>query len=998
MCISSLSLPIFANNLSKEVARISLQAAQSTKSQLISLAYLPDAQAVCILARSGDIALIRLDDFSLDEDVEYPVEVVGTVEPGIVAASYSPDEELLVIVTLNDDLLLMTANGQFDVLAELPLRSSDFGQDKNVNVGWGSKSTQFHGRAGKQAATLPGGPSLVREEEDSGHSEPVGLADDDGEARVTWRGDSAFFAVSTVDLLDKESGDGQVKARVIRTYSRASGELQSTSEFAPGLSHPLAWRKGPGAPTIASLMRYGQTPGCAEGYDHLDVVFFERNGLRHGEFTLKGVVESALVEKKNVAVKELEWSCDGAVLAVWLLVDNEDVVQLYSTGNWHWYLKSEIHASRLYDRRVEGVKFSDETPLNLSIILPDSYQTIEWAWTVYSSPNEVHDLGLVGVVDGNETKFTPLGVANVPPPMSLYQVKTSGTPLQISFTHSKFAILLPLGKVEIYGYEHTKPHSKPTHQSSHQVPAHSRQIAWMGDEALAVITGTEIGVLDIAAKAYSNVEIDSDLEVQLQHSFVVSGPEQSALVQDAHAKLYTLSTDKTMSELDLVLGEFCPHLHYHQGTQNVVAMSSNGKLKIGSVDGVMMKTLTNNALSYTLTPDFLIGTTSAHKAVFLDLHSKNNVMEEIEERRVERGSRVVVACPRAMRLILQMPRGNLETIAPRPLVLQNVKRDVDAGDYRNAFIACRKHRIDMNIIFDHSPALFFDRLPTFIDQIPEIDHLNLFLTGLRNEDLTLTQYAKKRDERWVSIVVRVMTNWTPSVDAVRPSKVNEICTAVRKELEGRDLVKYTQTIMTSYVRMTPPDVEASLNLLHKLKEVNSDLAEEGVKYIIFLVDSRTLFDFALGMYDFELVLMVAQHSQRDPKEYLPFLRNLQGMEIELQRFHIDDHLGRHSKALGHIYKSEGQVETFITYTQDHELFTEALELSKSDGQTHKVGRQYSYILMLTNHPRSCSKCMVITSCPRTSIEMQDWHTGWRNSPKRQWKPTIERTPGKSSSH
>lgn len=997
MCISSLS-PISANNLSKEVAKISLQAAQSTKSQLISLTYLPDAQAVCILARSGDIALIRLDDFSLDEDVEYPVEVVGTVEPGIVAARYSPDEELLVIVTLNDDLLLMTANGQFDVLAELPLRSSDFGQEKNVNVGWGSKSTQFHGRAGKQAATLPGGPSLVREEQESGHSEPVELADDDGEARVTWRGDSAFFAVSTVDLLDKESGDGQVKARVIRTYSRASGELQSTSEFAPGLSHPFAWRKGPGAPTIASMMRYGQTPGCAEGYDHLDVVFFERNGLRHGEFTLKGVVESALVEKKNVAVKELEWSCDGAVLAVWLSVDNEDVVQLYNTVNWHWYLKSEVHATRLYERRVEGVKFSDETPLSLSIILPDSYQTVEWTWTVYSSPNEVHDLGLVGVIDGNETKFTPLGVANVPPPMSLYQVKTNGTPLQISFTHSKIAILLPLGKVEVYGYEHTQPHSKPTHQSSHQVPSHSHQIAWMGDEALAVITGTEIGVLDVAAKAYSNVKIGSDLEVQLKHSFVVSGPEKSALVQDAHAKLYTLSTDRAMSELDLVLGDFCPHLHYHQETQNVVAMSSNGKLKIGSVDGVMMKTLTNNSLSFTLTPDFLIGTTSAHKAIFLGLHSENKAVEEIEERRVERGSRVVVACPRAMRLILQMPRGNLETIAPRPLVLQNVKRDVDAVDYRNAFIACRKHRIDMNIIFDHSPALFFDRLPAFIDQIPELDHLNLFLTGLRNEDLTLTQYAKKRDERWVSKVVKAITNMTPSVDAVRPNKVNDICTAVRRELESRDLVKYTQTIMTSYVRMTPPDVEASLNLLHKLKEVNSDLAEEGVKYIIFLVDSRTLFDYALGMYDFELVLMVAQHSQRDPKEYLPFLRNLQGMEIELQRFHIDDHLGRHSKALDHIYKSEGQVETFITYTQDHELFTEALELSRPDGQTHKVGEQDLYILILTGHTRSCSKFMVTTSCQKTSTEMQDWHTGWRISPKRLWKPTIERMPGKSSSH
>ena len=45
-------------------------------------------------------------------------------------------------------------------------------------------------------------------------------------------------------------------------------------------------------------------------------------------------------------------------------------------------------------------------------------------------------------------------------------------------------------------------------------------------------------------------------------------------------------------------------------------------------------------------------------------------------------------------------------------------------------------------------------------------------------------------------------------------------------------------------------------------ESNPDLVEEAVKYIIFLVDANSLFDTALGMYDFVLVLMIAQHSQK----------------------------------------------------------------------------------------------------------------------------------------
>lgn len=45
-------------------------------------------------------------------------------------------------------------------------------------------------------------------------------------------------------------------------------------------------------------------------------------------------------------------------------------------------------------------------------------------------------------------------------------------------------------------------------------------------------------------------------------------------------------------------------------------------------------------------------------------------------------------------------------------------------------------------------------------------------------------------------------------------------------------------------------------------ESEPELVEEAVKYIIFLVDADKLFDIALGMYDFSLVLMIAQHAQK----------------------------------------------------------------------------------------------------------------------------------------
>ena len=51
-------------------------------------------------------------------------------------------------------------------------------------------------------------------------------------------------------------------------------------------------------------------------------------------------------------------------------------------------------------------------------------------------------------------------------------------------------------------------------------------------------------------------------------------------------------------------------------------------------------------------------------------------------------------------------------------------------------------------------------------------------------------------------------------------------------------------------------------IFFSLIDSNPDIVEYAVKYIIFLVYADRLFDTALGMYDFSLVLMIAQHAQK----------------------------------------------------------------------------------------------------------------------------------------
>lgn len=204
-----------------------------------------------------------------------------------------------------------------------PFHSSIF-SDKYINVGWGSKATQFHGSVGKTAQQIPTTQSVSTEKTSSS-------PDDDHAPRISWRGDGAHFAVSSLDLSSPSSSTTATR-RVVRTYSRQA-ELQSTSEPVIGLEHQLAWR--PSGELIASTQRFGTFEGAGEGREgRHDVVFFERNGLRHGEFELReggGKVAETLGQEVDgclswgwdYRVQELCWNADSSLLAVWLRRDKK---------------------------------------------------------------------------------------------------------------------------------------------------------------------------------------------------------------------------------------------------------------------------------------------------------------------------------------------------------------------------------------------------------------------------------------------------------------------------------------------------------------------------------------------------------------------------------------------------------------------------------------------------------------------------------------------------
>jgi elongator complex protein 1 len=167
--------------------------------------------------------------------------------------------------------------------------------------------------------------------------------------------------------------------------------------------------------------------------------------------------------------------------------------------------------------------------------------------------------------------------------------------------------------------------------------------------------------------------------------------------------------------------------------------------------------------------------------------------------------------------------------------------------------------------------------------------------------------------------------------------VNQICDAVRLELNKLDRNTYINSVLTTYVRKSPPDLESALLLLAKLRDEDQALAEDALKFTIFLADVDRLFDVALGMYDFGLVLMVAQWSQKDPREYLPFLNELRTLEKYYQRYRIDDHLKKYKSALQNLSQAgEKYFNDCVSYIRQHNLYKDALKVFGSNPTKHKA--------------------------------------------------------------
>lgn len=347
---------------------------------------------------------------------------------------------------------------------------------------------------------------------------------------------------------------------------------------------------------------------------------------------------------------------------------------------------------------------------------------------------------------------------------------------------------------------------------------------------------------------------------------------------------------------------------------------------------------TRPALHYISVPA-LIGLSALHGQ-----HLEEQYFLECGEARpLERGSRLVASVSGQPKTVVQMPRGNLETFEPRPLILMKARKLLERKQIYDCLVLFRRQKVDLNYLVDHDPTVFFNNVSSFVRETMKSDpeYLSLFISSLEPGNASVIKYPIAIVGRLADQPVVKPRNDDDRIaegvcwkDVRGQSKVDTVCRAIRVELLQllQEHPGALQPLLCTYARQQPPLLEDALAYISRhyspiqpsgteigTQAHNKDRAtvlsstkvQSAIKYLAFLAEGSKLFEAALGVCDFQMARAVARLCQMDPKQYVPLIEKFESISQlptrqstahhsfydAITRFEVNYHLNRKEKCV-----------------------------------------------------------------------------------------------------
>ncbi|EYB95240.1 hypothetical protein Y032_0162g3422 [Ancylostoma ceylanicum] len=440
-------------------------------------------------------------------------------------------------------------------------------------------------------------------------------------------------------------------------------------------------------------------------------------------------------------------------------------------------------------------------------------------------------------------------------------------------------------------------------------------LTWYNEDLVAVSHDDEDRIVRINAKSG---EVTTLLNCDRRVVWIGVQPQSNALFMAAEGRIEQIGEDGQLHHVAHLPAADSYDVKFAQ--EHVLVLGRDFELYID------WRMISDSVTSYLVSGDICLYTTLDHKLRVVSLTSREQLAKE---RAVELGSRLVACSTSSTSVTMQMPRGNLETIHPRPFVVRVIKQLIDELKYVEALKEMKKHRIDMNMLVDYKPDVFLSHLGELVNSAKDPDLINLLIAALNNN----------------------CSEWCDST--VMTNKVNRITDLLAKEVlslaNGRRIEMFV-VALSALLKSTPQRVQEALRLIKEHTdqfptEKRDVYTRKWLHHVGFFVKEAELFDAALSTYDLHLTAQVAEASNRDPKEYLPLLNELRKVEPECYRkYRIDMVRGDWRGALQHLSRVDEKWEEAVALIRDKQLYSAALVIYKDSARYKDVCLLYAEVL------------------------------------------------------
>ncbi|KAK0424160.1 hypothetical protein QR680_008522 [Steinernema hermaphroditum] len=870
--------------------------AQCPDEKVVAFDFLSDETVLCAVLKSGVVLTARPGE---DEYMMEVAQCVVDLDSCVTAAQWSPDFSTLCITTTSNIIFL---SRDFDVITQDELNPSRQGSAELMTVGWGSRETQFQGKVGRKGLQAPDAESI-----------PVQLdpTKDDFAPSISWQSGGEYVAVNSVDAVEDKH------VRVIRIWNR-EGELISRCVPLAGMESCLATR--PVGNLIATARRLN---------DKRSVCFYEKNGQRRYQFDLPRSRER---HSADVKIEYLAWNADASILAAYFVSESAKQfwIDFYVVSNYKWDLKFVHQCSG----PLTNIFWNTEKAEKIHLLSSSG----EVVCLSFETAYDYEDLVVIAV-DGCESRVTDFNKGTVPPPMSHSTFSTESEIVEIAGGFGLHAVLLADSTLLICKKNSTEGVGKLAIISKFSLPKNGLyyNLQLNSENSVSAISCDDC--YTVLKFDFSSGELKEKVLYDSNTPLVWHKITESSqlIVQESDGEWIQITEGRRESFiLKRSRSGWSRKCIWVESGKGLIELNRDHELTWNG------NVLAANVGSFSVGTNFLLFITLEYQIKAVELSCLASLephrIASISGRAVERGATLVCHEKGGTRVWMQMPRGNLELIHHRTLLIHKLKKLLDAHDYATATAEMRRQRVDMNLLYDHAPSDFLEHVEDYINAVDDADFINIFVLNLQHEDCTVTVYADSY----------------PGRKAKNDIKLLRVCQKLRQIILNIQDVERKHKLFTvalsCFVQESHGLIVEALTELRNTALAAGDsgleLQKKWLLHMSYMVDAKLLFQHALATYDLGIALLIAENSEWDPKEYLPLLNGFRAYKpAAYMKYQIDLHLQSFESALKHLATIEDRFEECLGFIKQHSLYQQSLLIFKEHAKWRDVYLLYADYLV-----------------------------------------------------